>query len=167
MSGEAQLYWGMVLVAVGILLIVVEAFVPSGGVIGLVSGVCAFAGVVLMWRHSTTWGVTGLSVVGVLGPASFLWAVNMLPKKPIGRNQIGAPTEEEVAARELEEIEEAEKRRSLLGATGLAVTDLKPGGEIEIDGQTLDARAEQDWIDAGSRVEVVELGSFDVVVRKA
>jgi len=167
LSGDAQLYWGMVLVAVGLLLIVLEAFVPSGGVLGMVSGVCAIAGVVLMWRHSTGWGVTGTLVVLILGPTAFFWSVSLLPNTPLGRKLIGAPSEEEVAEKELEEMERVSARRALIGRRGVAVTDLKPTGEIEIDGATHDARAEQDWIDAGTPVEVVSLGSFDAVVRPA
>lgn len=165
MTGDAQLYWGMVLIAVGLLLIVTEAFLPSGGVLGLISGVCALAGVVLMWRHSTGWGATGTLVVLILGPTVFFWSVSMLPNTPLGRKLIGAPSDDEVAEQELEEMERVSARRALIGSRGVTVTDLKPTGEIEIDGTTHDARGEQDWIDAGTPVEVVSLGSFDVVVR--
>jgi len=165
LSGDTQLYWGMVLIAVGLLLIVMEALLPSGGVLGLISGVCALAGVVLMWRHSTGWGATGTLVVLILGPTAFFWSVGLLPNTPLGRRLIGAPSDDEAAEKELEEMERVSARRALVGTRGVAVTDLKPSGEIEIDGKGYDARGEQDWIDAGTPVEVVSLGSFDVVVR--
>jgi membrane-bound ClpP family serine protease len=105
-SGDAMLVWGLALIAVGVLLMVLEAFIPSGGIIAMVSGVCAVAAIVLLFRVSATWGLIGLLLVAVLGPTSFFFALSMLPQTPIGRALLGAPSEAEVEAQELAELEE-------------------------------------------------------------
>jgi membrane-bound serine protease (ClpP class) len=45
-----------------------------------------------------------------------------------------------------------------LGARGVAVTDLRPSGRIEIDGNTVDAVCSGRWIEAGTPVRVSHEG---------
>ena len=165
MTGEAALYWGLALIAVGVLLLIVEAFVPSGGIIAMVSGVAAVAGVVLLFRVSVSWGFIGLLLVMVLGPTSFFFALNMLPQTPMGRALLGAPTEEEEMARELAQDEAEAARAALVGREAVAVTDLRPVGEIKIDGERHEAAAQAGLIEAGSRVVVVKVTSSRIQVR--
>ena len=52
--------WGIVLLGVALALFFVEVFIPSGGLIGIVAGVAAVFGIVLLFRVDTTLGlVTG------------------------------------------------------------------------------------------------------------
>ena len=59
---------GLALLAASLLLIVVEVFVPSGGVISLVAAVVAVAGVVCLFRVSVLWGFAGLLSMAILAP---------------------------------------------------------------------------------------------------
>jgi membrane-bound serine protease (ClpP class) len=55
---------------------------------------------------------------------------------------------------------------SLVGATGLAVSDLRPGGIVEIDGHRLDVVTSGEFLPAGVAVEVVRDDRYRRVVRK-
>jgi membrane-bound serine protease (ClpP class) len=56
--------------------------------------------------------------------------------------------------------------RSLAGATGVALSDLRPGGIAEIGGQRVDVVTAGDYIAAGDRVEVVSDERYRRVVRR-
>lgn len=164
---ETVLVLGLGLLALSLVLIMVEALVPSGGLIGLTSLVCAVAGVVALFRHSTMWGASGVLVLVVLGPMCFLWAVRMLPHTPLGRKLIG-PDPDEIA-REVQTGGQAERaaRLALIDATGRAVTDLRPIGLVEINGQRHDAVAEGALIDRGTPVRVTGVDGLQIRVRAA
>lgn len=158
---ETMLVAGLGLLAVSLILIMIEAFVPSGGIIGLVAGCCAIAGVVALFRYSSMWGLSGMLTVLVLGPMCFFSAVRMLPNTPLGRSLIG-PAPEEIA-RDLHADDE--NRLALMDARGTAVTDLRPIGLVEIDGQRHDAVAEGGLIDRGAPVRVTGVDGLQIRVR--
>jgi len=164
-NGDAMLYWGLALIAAAVLLLIVEAFVPSGGIIAMVSGVAAVAGVVLLFRVSVSWGFIGLLLVAVLGPTSFFFALNMLPQTPMGRALLGAPSEEEELARELAQDEAEAARAALVRKEGVALTDLRPVGEIRVDGERLEATAVAGLIDAGTKIVITKVDSSHIRVR--
>ncbi|RMH31306.1 MAG: hypothetical protein D6692_00615 [Planctomycetota bacterium] len=162
---ETLLIAGLGLLALSILLIVLEAFVPSGGIIAATSAICAVAGVVALFRVSNTWGFAGLLTVIVLGPMAFLWGLKMLPSTPIGRRLLG-PTASEIARASIErEKSEREARLALIGAEGVALTALRPVGVVEIDGVRHDAKAEVGLIDRGTPIRVTGVDGMQIRVR--
>ena len=162
---ETLLIAGLGLLALSILLIVLEAFVPSGGIIGAAAAICAVAGVVALFRVSSTWGLAGLLTVLLLGPMAFLWGLKLLPVTPMGRKLLG-PSAGEIARASLErEKTEREARLALIDAEGAAVTDLRPIGVVEIDGVRHDARAEAGLIDRGTAVRVTGVDGMQIRVR--
>jgi membrane-bound serine protease (ClpP class) len=84
----------------------------------------------------------------------------------MGRKMIGAPTEEEVERRFLEEQRERDERLALVGAEGEALTDLRPVGVVRIGERRMDALAQTFLIPAGSRVRVVQVEGSQVKVRQ-
>lgn len=57
-------------------------------------------------------------------------------------------------------------RRSLLGATGVALSDLRPAGIAEIDGERIDVVTEGGYLDVGTRVVVTRDEGYRRVVRR-
>jgi membrane-bound serine protease (ClpP class) len=53
----------------------------------------------------------------------------------------------------------------MIGKQGLALTDLRPVGVIDLDGQRTDALAETTYIKAGSRVRIVQADGSQIKVR--
>ncbi len=162
---ETVLLVGLGLLALALILIIMEAFVPSGGLLGLLSACCAIAGVVALFRHSAMWGASGMLTVVVLGPMAFFWAIRMLPHSAIGRMLIGPDAAE--IARDVGDKIHAERARQLamVGQTGKAVTDLRPIGVVEIDGRRFDATAEVGLIDRGAPIRVTGADGMQLRVR--
>ena len=162
---EPLLIWGLALLAAAALLLVIEIFVPSAGVIAVTAAAVAIAGVVCLWRYETTWGIIGLIAVLIGGPGIFFYGLSIWRHTPIGRRMIGELTEEE--QQELRRLEEKERdqRLALLGAEGIAVTDLRPVGVVVINGQRHDALSESVLIPAGTKVRVTIVESNQVKVR--
>ena len=52
-----------------------------------------------------------------------------------------------------------------IGLDGSAVTDMRPAGKVEIDGEILDAVAAQGFIHAGARVKVMKYENAQIYVR--
>lgn len=61
----------------------------------------------------------------------------------------------------------AQTDRSLVGQRGVAVTALRPGGEVEIAGRRYQASVAVGALDAGAPVVVREQGAFGLVVERA
>lgn len=164
---ETMLLLGLALLAVSLVLVMIEAFVPSGGIIGLAAGICAVIGVIALFRYSMVWGASGLLSVVVLAPMAFLWAVQMLPNSSLGRKLIGPAPDEIARDVQEDEIEGRDAKLALIGATGVAVTDLRPIGLVEINGVRLDAMAEGPLIDRGQAIRVTGADGMQIRVRAA
>lgn len=166
MSNEELLFWGLGLIAASLLLVVVEVFIPSGGLIALVSTGCAIAGIVCLFRVGWVWGVAGLGTLIFLGPMAFAFALKVWPSTPLGRRMLGEPPPEMVEAERLAALRERERYMSMVGAEGVVLTDLRPVGVIQIDGQRYDALSETGFVPAGTRVRVTHAEPSQIKVRQ-
>ncbi len=163
---ETLLMAGIGLIVLGALLLIIEAFVPSGGIIGLAAGACAIAGIVLLFRHDTTWGVIGLLTTLILGPMLFFWALKLLPNTPIGKHMFG-DSAEDIAQRNSEAASKwREQRNALIDQTGTAVTDLHPVGIVKINNERHDAIAKGQIIDKDTPIRVISVDGMQIEVRK-
>ncbi|MEL6739477.1 MAG: NfeD family protein [Planctomycetota bacterium] len=161
------LLWGLALVALGFVLIAIEVFVPSGGLIAIGSAIAAIAGVVLLWIADIRFGVTGMLAVMILGPALFFFLMNILPSTPAGRALLGEEDDQANEARELATRDRFDEMRSLIGLEGVALSDLRRIGTVQVEGSRFDAMAEVDQIDAGERVVVTAAEMNQLRVRRA
>jgi membrane-bound ClpP family serine protease len=89
----------------------------------------------------------------------------------VGRAILGGRPPEEVEELQQAERDHALRRRALVGAEGVALTDMRPVGEVEIDTgagpEAMEAFAEHDWIDAGQPVVVTSTSGMEIKVRRA
>jgi membrane-bound ClpP family serine protease len=162
---EQLLFWGLALLAVALVLVIVEVFIPSGGLIALGATAAAFAGIIMLFRYNTTWGLTGVLAVMVLGPAAFGFALRVWPSTPMGRKMLGEKSIEEREIERQSVQRERDRMGALLGAEGIAMTDFRPIGVVILDGERLDALSEAGYIRAGTRVRVTVVESNQIKVR--
>lgn len=163
---ESLLVWGMMLIAAALLVMAIDIFVPSGGILVGLAGVSAVAGVVCLFRHSVSAGVMGALTVLVLAPSIAVFGLKIWPSTPIGRRIIGIPTEEEEAKLHAEREAEERSRREIIGMTGRVVVDLRPVGMVEILGKRYDAKSETFFVPAGSEVRVTGMEGNELRVRQ-
>lgn len=156
--------WAILLLLAGCALVVLEVFIPSGGVISILAAVALIGSIVLAFQESATTGpgtgfiFAAITVFAV--PALVAVAFKYWPKTPMGKAFLGElPTEEEVLTHD--------PRRGLIGRVGVARTKMLPSGAVEIDGQMIDAVSQGRAIEPGTYVVVAEVRANRVVVRPA
>lgn len=164
---DSLLMAGLGLIILGAILLVIEAFIPSGGVIGLAAGLCAVVGIVLLFRYDATWGVIGLSMTAILGPMIFFWGLRMLPSTPFGKAMFGDSAEDIAEKSRESDSRWREQRNALIDQTGTALTDLHPIGVVQINGERHDALAKEGILDKGTVVRVISVDGLQIEVRKA
>jgi membrane-bound ClpP family serine protease len=164
MDALPEIIWAILLLAVGCVLVVLEVFIPSGGIISILAAVSFLASIFIAFQPGPTTGpTTGLifTATTVLAvPTLVALAFKYWPKTPMGRAFLGElPTDEEVLPED--------PRRALVGRVGIARTKMLPSGAVEIDGQIIDAVTQGQPIEPGTYVVVSEVRANRVVVRPA
>jgi len=152
----------ILLVLAAFVVLVLEVFFVSFGVLTAVAvGLAAF-GVVLGFQESLAFGWTLVGILVAGGPAAAWGAFKILPKLPFGRRfHLDPPklTEQERHAA-------AAPRTALLGATGEAVSPLRPAGTAVFDGEPVQVVTRGGMIARGARVRVVDLTGNRVIVEE-
>ncbi len=150
------------------LLLLVEFFIPSAGVIGVAAAIAAIAAIVTALMHSVAAGVTMFMLISATTPVILGLMVHVWPKTAIGRRilnrQPGQVTASTASDRRLPN---GRPLASLENQLGIAVTDLLPAGLIEVDGQRLNAVSIGVPIDAGVHVIVTKIQAGKIQVRPA
>ncbi len=164
MEGQL-LFWGLGLLAASLLLVVIEVFVPSGGLIAVLATGCSLAGVYCLFRVSNTWGFIGIATVLFMGPLVFGFALKVWPSTPMGRKMMGEKPPEQVEAERLAELKEREQLAALVGMEGVVLVDLRPIGTIQVNGQRYEALSERSIIPAGTRVKITVVEPNQIKVR--
>lgn len=154
-------FWPAVFLAMGLLLLSLELFVPSGGFIGLSAVICLGLGLWNAFQSSTSLGMTFLLIDVIAVPITAIVAFRLWVRSPMGRRLALEPP----ARDEIEVSHSARRIDELVGLDGLALTPLHPCGHVEIRGRRRDGMAESGLIAQGSRVRVVRVRSGQVVVR--
>jgi len=143
------------MMVVGMVLLVTEvAIIPSFGVAGVAAALFLLGGVATAWHyHGPAWGVGSLLAAAALTVGIIVLA----PRTRAGKALVleAAITDQHVVGDEL---------AALLGQHGVATTDLRPAGAVEIGGRRIDVVTEGQFVTAGSAVEVVAVEGSRVVV---
>jgi membrane-bound ClpP family serine protease len=161
---ESSLFWAVGCLIAGLLLLVAELFIPSGGVIGLLSaGLLGWS----LWQafaHSTGAGAVFLVILAVLVPLTVAFMLRIWPDTPMGRWLFLKPPEpDDVGHNGLGH----DRLEYLMGQIGRTLTPLRPSGLVDFEGRSLDALAEEGLIPRGTMVEAVQMRGSQVVVRPA
>jgi membrane-bound ClpP family serine protease len=156
--------WAILLFLAGCTLVVLEVFIPSGGIISILAGVSFIASIIIAsWEGPTTGPATGFIFFAVAIfaiPTLVLLAFKYWPKTRWGKAFLGElPREDEVLTED--------PRRELIGRVGIARSKMLPSGAVEVDGQMIDAIAQGRAIEPGTYVVIIEVRANRVVVRPA
>lgn len=156
------LVWSIILLTVGLGLILLEVFVPSSGVLGVLAGLSVVAAIIVAFMQGPYVGLAIVSITVVALPAVVALALRIWPSTAIGRRVLlGVPKAEEL----LPDDEVTQRLKGLVGKQGVAQSLMLPSGAILIDGRTYDATAAGVAIEPGTAVRVVEVHGARIVVR--
>lgn len=160
-----------ILLGAGVVLLGIEAFVlPGFGVAGF-AGIAAIGSSVffsLLPRYATAADISSAAgILSVAGIAVVLigWAlIRHLPGS--GRFARSGLLLSDSTSKETG-YSSASVRAELVGASGVAVTDLRPAGVARIGEERIDVVADSEWIEAGTPVRVIRAEGYRHVVRPA
>ncbi len=157
-ADDTYLFVAIGLLVVGLVLFVLEFFIPSGGLLGLLTAVAMLGSIGSMFAFSTGWGLIYGALLLASAPFAIVQAIKVWSGSPLGRRAILSAEADHVPRRDEdgEEIAAPRARAQLdKGTLGIAVTVLRPVGFVEFDGVRADAVAESGFIAEGERVIVI------------
>jgi len=155
--------WAILLLLLGLLLLVLEFFVPSGGTLAVICALSLLAAIVAGFLAGPWTGALILLAVCVIVPASAGAAVRWWPDTPIGKLMlIQRPRSSDEV---LPETVAYRGLRDLVGRRGQAKGLMLPSGLVLIDGKTYDAVSEGMPIESGEQVIVVHVSTQRLIVR--
>jgi membrane-bound serine protease (ClpP class) len=162
---------GLALLGAGLLGIIVEIFVPAGGLIGIAGGGAIIAAVILAYTQGgTSVGVIVLAAALVLAPATIIVAFKLFPATPLGKRIILGTT---LGSGDGEEGEgpgaegSGAKARARVGDRGTASSVLKPTGVATIRGKRYSVLTRGEYLTAGTELEVIRVEGNRILVREA
>jgi membrane-bound ClpP family serine protease len=144
------------LLILGACLLFLETFLP-GLIAGIIGLICLSAAVILGYRdfgyQTGSLILAGVLVGLVIGAGCWLkfFPNSRLAKKFISQSSIG---------------DLGVAKPELLNGTGVALTQLRPSGTANINGQRVDVVTEGGLIAPGTAVKVVAVEGFRIVVRE-
>ncbi|MFN4110751.1 MAG: NfeD family protein [Ignavibacteria bacterium] len=145
------------LLIAGLILIILEILILPGMVVGFIGVLLLIVSVIIAFREA------GFEV-GILLILAILFLIIILfyiMKKLKVLNRFILDQENKIISKNL-----FNSSQTLIGETGIALTDLKPSGFILIENRKYDALSEAEFILKDSKVKVISLNAFKLVVKK-
>ena len=157
------LLWALLLIIATISIIFLEMFVPSGGILGALAGVCAVVAVAIVFYYEgVTQGLLFLVLSAVVIPICVAGALKYWPYTPIGRRILNlTPGETEAVG-----SPDYQHLQDLIGRTGIAKSKMVPSGSISLSGESFDAVSQSGVIEEGEPIRVVTVDGTRIMVRK-
>ena len=161
---ESPLVLAYILIIVGLLLMVAELFIPSGGILFVLSISAIAIGVILTFVHGqTTYGIPTLIGVFILVPVIVTVGLHYWPRTPMGKRMFQTGPEEDATVASMPVNLELERLR---GSIGRSVSPLRPAGMVRFGDAFVDVVAEGSYVPEGNRVQVVEIEGNRIVVKE-
>lgn len=147
----------VVCLLLGMILIIVEVFLPGFGLPGLSGIALVGAGIVLTGMHfGAPMAVGVLLVVIAILAVLISWVL---------RQVVHGKTKTDLFLKEKGEYELHEDMQILVGKTGVTTSVLRPAGIGDFDGVRLNVVTEGGFIEKGVPIQIVRVDGSKIVVR--
>ena len=147
----------VVCLLLGMILIIVEVFLPGFGLPGLSGIAMVGAGIVLTGMHfGAPMAVGVLLVVIAILAVLISWVL---------RQVVHGKTKTDLFLKEKGEYELHEDMQILVGKTGVTTSVLRPAGIGDFDGVRLNVVTEGGFIEKGVPIQIVRVDGSKIVVR--
>jgi membrane-bound serine protease (ClpP class) len=152
-----------VLILLGLVFLVAELFIPTGGILSVVSVGCLVVGVAMTFAADTSAGWVTLIALFVVVPVLVSVGFYYWPKTALGKRLfLSGPQEDETLATMPVNLE----LEQLRGRYGRTVSALRPAGIVDFDGRRVDVLSEGAMMDPGQWVRCIDVKAGRVVVRQ-
>jgi membrane-bound serine protease (ClpP class) len=154
---------GYLLLAISVILLLAELFIPTGGICFLLAALCATAGIVLLFIYGNSrLGLTALIGMFVATPLLLSALFYLWPGSLWGGKLVPSPDDDMTIAA----IPANAQLERFRGQIGRAVSPLRPAGVVEFEGKRVDCVSEGILIEADEWVKCVDVKAPRVVVRR-
>jgi len=161
---DAAIIWGVLLVALALVLLFAEFFIPSGGLLGILASAALVGGIVLLFYHDTTVGLIG-SIAALLAlPFLIGLGLRLLPSTPFYKLLTLSERQQPQDTASGRKV--SQNGTVTVGDAGTSVTELRPVGTCQINGQRVECLAERSIIQPGRPVRVIWADGMQVKVRE-
>ena len=148
----------LVLQAAGVIIIIAEIFLPSGGILSILAiGAFGFS-LFKAFSISSNAGMFFLGADVIMVPVLVLMGLKFIAKSPV--------TLRKTLSKEDGVVSQKKDMDELLSASGIAVTDLRPAGAIKINNKKIDAVTQGEYIDKGVHVCVIQVTGNQIIVKE-
>ncbi len=156
------LWLSFVLLGIGLLAVIIELFVPAGGLIGIAGGAAVITGIVLAFvHHSTTDGTIVLFTAIFTTPIIIGIALKIFPRTFVGKRLILV---ENQMPEEGYTSYTPQNYEHLVGKTGSAYTALRPSGMVIIEDRKYSVVTPGNFIDKNKSIRVLRTEGSRIVV---
>ena len=168
--------WIVLLFAAGVILVVLEIFVvPGFGVTGISGAVCVSLALIFALIENYTftlthadgralWWSLGIFFAGIFLAVAAVWYLTSRH----GPRWVRRHTDLLAELRPEDGFVGVDMSLTrYIGRYGVALTDMRPAGKVEMDGEMLDAVSQTGFIHAGTRIRVTKYENAQVYVREA
>ena len=152
-------WFELILFMSGILLLIIELYVPGFGFWGI-SGLSCIIFSFYLTLGGNMVAVTMLSISFVVAIVTFLVILKYLPSSRLWTKMVLKESENAKGG-----FSSSDDYSSYLGKEGVVVSLLRPAGMMTIDGVQIDVVSEGQYIEPGTKVKVVSVNGNRIVVR--
>jgi membrane-bound serine protease (ClpP class) len=161
MNGIVWIAFAVFLFFLCAILLVLEIFIPSFGLLTIMALSALAGGIVICFQFSMLSGWIGIGTAAVLIPVVWYICYKMLPKSSVGRMLIPQNPQRKKG----DAIPDSEQLAEMLHETGLVVTPLRPVGMCDFAGKRRECVAETGYIERDRQVEVIRVEGTRLTVR--
>ena len=154
----------LVCLIVGLVLLVIEMFLPGIGLAG-VSGMLALIAVVVMqlgWGNPRV-ALYVIAITLLIIILGLIWIIRSFQRGRLSKSFL--VLREQSDGTSVPEV--ATAKSDLVGKSGVALTTLRPAGIAEIDGRRVDVATAGEFIPKGSPVTVLKAEGMHILVNKS
>lgn len=157
-----KLLFNILLAVLGFGAIILEFFVPSAGIIGIIGAGCVITGIVFTYtNYGIMAGTIFLVTCSIVGPIILFSYFKLFPKSFIGKRLI--------LHKKMDKDKgfvsgNADNNIRLIGCEGVTETKLRPVGRVIISGKLYNVTTLGDFIEKGQTVEVIKIDGNRIVV---
>jgi membrane-bound ClpP family serine protease len=149
----------IILQLVGILVIIAEIIIPSGGILGiLAAGVFGYSLYIVFSQVSTTAGMMFVLADLAIIPVLVYFGIRVLAKSPVTL-RVRLSKRDGVTSQDA-------AQNALLGMEGRTVTDLRPSGMAIIDRQRVDVVTRGEYLEKETDIVVTAVRGNQIVVKQ-
>lgn len=158
-----MIYWALLLLAIGLFVVVLELFVPSAGILGVLAGILIVTSIVFGFMDGVNSGALILLLTVIALPSLLGVMVKVWPHTPLGKMILLKDLKPEDVLPNQSHYKN--RKASLEGQLGVAKTKMLPSGIVVVNGEKYDALSEGFAIDAGDPIKVISVRENRIYVQ--